>query len=200
MSNADRTYNVGELRELIAAKDVELANETAARAAFTGSPDPTWDGQWSAVQAAYQAARTKAERWIALTSLPLLGGDSDDATGEYGALLFALNSSWATNTVAPGSFDDLSARLTVAAMQQNVPLPTPEPLPQPSMQNDSGSNPDSFLGYLTGAAAKLGLVSNPPPGTPGTQGAPPLIPTWIKWAGGGAAGVYVVSKLKEIFT
>ncbi len=190
-----RNYSVGELRDLIAAKDVDLSNEVAARAALHSAPDGTWDEQWASVQAAYQHARAAGERWISVTSL--LGGDSDDATSEYGAVLSALNPSWETNTVALGSFDDLARRVIVAAAEQNAPLPTPQPLPQPSMQNDSGINPDSLLGYLTGAAAKVGLVSNPPPGTPGTPGAPPLIPTWLKVTAIVGVGVMAVNAVSN---
>lgn len=205
MSTTDRTYTVGELEDLISGKDVTLINEQRARAALASAPDASWDGQFAGVQSAYASARAKAERGIDVARvggalIPFYTYTSADGTPEYQGILAAFNPSWASNTSAPGSFDDLDARLIQAAAAQNTPLPTPAPLPQPNMQNDSGENPTGFDAYLTGAAYKLGLVKNPPPGTPGTGGpnGPPLIPSWLKWVGGGALGLWTVSKLADI--
>ena len=196
MSTIDRTYSVGELLDLLAAKDVEIANLTAQHAALAAqwaSSDPAassaWASQFASVQDAYASAKASAQRYVEVVRVASLGissaAASADATGEYHDVLSALNPSWSTMTVAPGSLDDLTGRLTAAASTLGQKLPPGQPIPQPT--SDTGINPTSGLGYLTGLGAKLGLVTDVPPGTPGTAGAPPLIPTWLKW--GAAAAV-----------
>jgi hypothetical protein len=195
-----RTYTIGEVKDFIAAKDVDLASNAAARAKLPTAPDGTWDAQWASMQSAYESARTAADLSMDLVRvadpIALVEGDDYDGTPEYAKVAYSLNSSWASDTVAPGSFDDLVQRLTVAFSAQNITPPTPAPTPQP--QNDSGVNPNAWNAYLTGLAAKLGIVNNPPPGTPGTQGAPPIIPTWLKWTAGGALGLFALDKITSI--
>lgn len=183
---AQRTYTVGELRDLIAAKDADLAGVDAGRRVLPSEPDPTWDSDFGALGQRYADARSHAERYIELVRVGDLGifnPDNADATSEFVAILVALNSSATELTAAPGSLADLSRRLDLAAKADNVVVPT-WTVPQPT--HDSGLDPKSLDGYLTGMGAAVGLVSNPPPGTPGTPGAPSLVPAWLTLAAGAA--------------
>ena len=205
------SYNVGELEDLIAAKDVNLQQDQTAFDGLSsawqladGTAEGLWLAQWQALNARYQTARAAAERLITADAIESLGITSAqiarDATSEYNAILTALNPAYASNTAAVGSLVDLDGRLRDAAASLNRPLPPPSPLPQPT-NPASGIDPTSWQGYLTGAAYKLGLVSNPPPGTPGTgagPGAVPLFPSWLKWTAGSVLGLWTLSKVSDI--
>ena len=204
---AQRTYTVGELRDLIAAKDADLAGVDAGRRVLPSEPDPTWDSDFGALGQRYADARSHAERYIEVVKagdLGIFNPDNADATSEFVAILVALNSSATTLTVAPGSLVDMSRRLDLAAKAQNVVVPT-WTVPQPT--SDSGLNPGSWESYDVGLAYKLGFVDakDVPPGTPGgpdadAPGGKPLIPTWLKWALGGTLAVTLAAKAKEILT
>lgn len=205
-------YNAAELRELLAAKNVDLSNNEQAASAFettwaasdAGSAAMWWT-DWATMRDAYNRAQDDANSYLSYVTNDesLAFGttkDTDyDATASYSEVLTALNSSWQENTPAPGSFDDLVARLDAAMASLNYVSPVkPQPIPQPNPANDSGVNPTSWEGYLTGALAKLGIVHNPPAGTPGTQGAPPLIPTLLKVGAVAGAGLWAWDKFAEI--
>lgn len=211
------TYNVGELEDLIAAKDTELQNETAMYAGFApkwvnlDAPSfEAWTLQWATVQENYATARDAAQTEISEAKIGYALDDlmdatwyrNADATDEYNGILSALNPSFASNTPAPGSLDDLDARLRAAQIAQGITPPAGLAIPQPENPT-SGLNPTSWQGYMTGLGVKLGLVdpAKVPAGTPGTgKGAPPLIPTWIKWGTGIALGTYVLKTAKDIIT
>lgn len=198
-----RYYTMGELRDLLAAKDEDLRRLTVehdaigsawSHADVTG--ERAWANDFTKRLALYKSQRTFAGLDLDVAAVAPFG-DSIDATSRYEDVLTSLNADWKTNGSAPGSLDDLAARIGAAYASLAVAPPEWGPLPQP--KSDSGLNPTSWQGYLTGAAAKVGLVKDPPPGTPGTgNGAPPLIPTWLKWAGGGAAALFVAAQVKTL--
>lgn len=201
------TYNAGELQDLLNAKDVDLSNNEKNASAFTDtwaghdiSTEQEWWKEWSAMRDRYNAESVKARRYIAVVgAIPFTSLASYDATEEYDAVLASLNPTWQQGQKALGSFDDLVARLGLAEQQWSYTNPiVPQPIPQPNPRNDSGLGPDSWQAYVTGLGAKLGLVTNPPPGTPGTTGGPSLLPAWLVVGGIGAAGLWAASKLADI--
>ena len=206
-------YNVGELEDLIRAKDADMAGETKSYAAFSpawvaadSAAFIAWTNDWDALQKAYQTARDAADREISTAKIGYALDDLMDATAyrdatatdEYEGILAALNPSWQSNTVAPGSFADLDRRIKAAATSQAVTLPTWQ-TPQPQNPT-SGLDPTSWQGYLAGAASKVGLIdaSQLPPGTPGSKDGPPLIPTGLKIAGAAALALYIVKSIKDV--
>lgn len=207
MSNLSVQYNAGELSDLVAAKDVDLNNLNNAYQQIVqqwkAADAPTqekWDQDYQAMQAAYQSERSHDEHYIAiLKDVPFSTLGSFDATTEYQDTLTALNATWAQNTPAPGSFDDLQKRLQAAYSSLSAPYPGGEPIPQPNPSYDQGLDPTSWEGYATGFAAWAGFVNpaNVPPGTPGTPGGPALIPSWLKWIGGGALGLLAISTINS---
>lgn len=204
----DRTYNAAELQEVMAAKDADLSNTELNASAFTDTwaahdapTEAQWWTAWAQMRDGYNVAREHAQRYLDLLDLTLLSLTDYDATYEYTNLLQALNANWPTAPYAAGSFDDLQGRLQTAETSLGFIAPPPAPIPQPNPSNDSGVNPSSWMAYATGAAWQLGLLQNPPPpGTPGTAGGPPLIPTWIKWAAGAGLALFgldILAKVKE---
>ena len=210
---ASTLYNVGELEDLIRAKDADMAGETKAYAAFApewvaadSAAFIAWTDQWEALQKAYQAARDAADSEISSAKLGYVLDDmmdptwyrNADATAEYNGILLALNPGYTALTVAPGSFGDLDKRIKAAANAQAIALPT-WTVPQPSNPT-SGLDPKSWQGYATGLAGKVGLVpaNEIPPGTPGTPDGPSLWPAWLTVAGGAAVVVYLVKSVKDL--
>lgn len=203
------TFNAAELQELLSAKDVDLENTEQAASAFTdtwaqadSASEVAWWNAWTVMRGAYNAQAASARRYLDLLELTLFSLSDYDATTEYTAVMRALNANWPNTPYAQGSFDDLSARLTVAETLLNFVSPVqPSPIPQPNPSNDSGENPTGFLGYLTGAAWKLGfLKQEPPQGTPGTESGPPLVPVWLKWTALGGLALVALDRaiaLKE---
>ena len=212
MAGANTLYSIGELQDLIAAKTANTSGDvnayqklSAAWQASDAASAAKWLSDWQAMIAKFNGAVSDANSAISLAQLQskmTLGIEpytSFEGTTAYQEVLTALNPSWASGTKAPGSFDDLDARLQVAASTLGQTI-APIVIPQP--QYDSGLNPNSWQGYATGLASKLGLV-NPadvPPGTPGgpKPNDPPLIPTWLKWCAGGGFALFVAAKVKEI--
>lgn len=204
----NRNYNAQELKDLLAAKDAEISGTLSAFSQIESSwqqTDPTsesaWYQDWEAFKARYDSTTSGPRNALAqdelAASLPLVSLTSIDETYNYQRVLLAVNRNWPGQWQA-GDLTDLETRLTAAysALGQSEPV---TPIPQPTPGSDSGLDPTSWEGYVTGAAAKLGLVQNPPPGTPGTIGGPPLIPTWLKWGALGGAVLWGVAKVKEIF-
>jgi hypothetical protein len=190
-----RTYSIGELQDLRAAKDYavqQLGNHFASYSPTWVSKDPTtfaaYSKDWAALQDRYDAACSSADDYVREMTLVALDVDVEgiDATDQYNALLTALNPSWQDNTNAPGSLGDLDQRLTAAS---GTPTDYGD-MPQPTHDN-------SWEAWVTGAGYKLGLVApgDVPPGTPGGPGSgdPSLFPTWLKW--GAAAGGVVLAGL-----
>lgn len=214
-TTTQREYDVGELQDLIKAKDADTSGDYSGFQALQerwSVQDPTAEGQWlsdwntmisayNSAKAAAGAAVLEAKALADLTTFGLGSYTDMNATSHYNDVLTSLNSAALSNTVAPGSFDDLDGRLRTIAAQLQVPLAA-NIIPQPTPSFDSGLNPKSWEGYVTGLGAKLGWVdpADVPPGTPGTTGGPPLFPTWLKVSAGLALGAVIVAKVREVFT
>lgn len=203
MSESDRTYNAGELSNLIDAKDVDMQNTENSWAQIQNAWETmapadagAWATDWAAVKDRYAPEHDRSARYVALLSdLPMSLSDYD-ATTEYQSLLKALNPNWPGNWGA-GSYQDVTARLRDAYASLNQAPPQGQPIPQGDPSYDSGVSPNSWQAYVTGAAVKLGILNatDVPPGTPGTDGAPPLIPTWVKVVGVGALALFGINEV-----
>lgn len=203
MSATDRSYNAAELKDLLAAKDAEVTGTLASFNGISGTwqgVDPggesAWAADWQKFKDNYDSVTSNAKSVLAHDELLPVPLTWVDATYTYQAVLRAVNRNW-PNAWGPGDLSDLEARLQAAYVATNQTEPS-FPIPQPTPGTDSGLDPTSWQGYVTGLGAKLGIVQNPPPGTPGTAGAPPLIPTWLKVTAGAALALWGFSNVKAI--
>lgn len=205
MTVGTREYSIGELEDLIAAKDyavTQLGNHFADYSPTWVSQDLTsfsaFSSDWAALQSRYDDAKTSARHWIDTETVVAFDIDVEgiDATDQYNGILAALNPSYAENTNGPGSIGDLEQRLTAASGTPTNYSDTPQPT------HDTGLAPNSWEAYVTGLGYKLGFVKpgDMPPGTPGGPGTgdPPLIPTWVKVVGGLGLGTWLISNVKDI--
>ncbi len=170
-------HTVSEVDDLIAAKDTDMADFAAKRAALPYAPDSNWDNDWAALQGRYDSAKTtyRAERALLVAGQLLTPNSLIPAEPAYAAILGALYNQTQsgtaesyTDTVVPGGFQDLANRMlamrdpttgaTVTVNEQNIPQPTA---------------PDADLSAFN-AIGKL-----PIPGLPGGA----KIPWWV-YAGG----------------
>lgn len=170
-------YNLQDVVDLIAAKDANIANLVQSRGLLPQPPDSTWDQQFADVQNSYADARSRAQAVISDAKVIALGTSAwtyEPATNVFNDILSSLNVAYASQTPAPGSFDDLDARLR--SNSQNIPIPPTPTLPQPS-----GENPEKWL-------ADHGL--DVPTWT---------LPSWVLWLGGGAAALFLANQARDLF-
>jgi hypothetical protein len=122
----DRT--IAELRDLVAAKDVEMSELDAAIAAF----GPTWaekdidavtawDRDWTALLARYAPARVAAQK--KLDSTGPLSDDWTPAEGEYERLIRSLQKE--DGKTSPGDHIDLVGRIIDAGAKLDYRVPQP---------------------------------------------------------------------------
>jgi hypothetical protein len=134
-------YSIAELIDLVAAKDVTIANLDRLLAEVQAKPFDTTDvsNRLSALKSRYQAARTDAESAITLARLnfitpnSMIPGDS-----QYRAILAACNPKWQEHTWSPGdgSVEDIDSTLT----NMGATRTTAEPIPQPQSGTDFDLN------------------------------------------------------------
>lgn len=211
MANENQA-NAQELKDMLAAKDTEVSNTAASFAQIQSSwqsSDPqgesTWYADWRAFLTRYasgtQGARNALSQDELAAKLPLVSLTSIDETFNFHAVLLAVNRNW-PGEWQPGDLADMENRLQAAYAALGQPEPSGQPIPQPTPGSDSGLGPSSWEAYVTGAAAKLGFIdpAKVPPGTPGTKDGPPLIPTWLKVGGIGAAALWGAAKIKELLS
>jgi len=125
-------HTIQELKDLIAAKDVDMAQLNKQQADFTHTwmqSDPAACGLWlndlQALNNRYDAAKASANTYLTISAADFTAGGSE---ASYNAILDALNPMWRQNTSAPGSYGDLITRITAAGAKiqaWQVPQPTP---------------------------------------------------------------------------
>lgn len=191
-------YSVAELKDLIAAKDFDLAQLGQHYADYSPTwvtQDSTsyvaWTNDWNALQSRYASTRSSAETTITEAAFIVEPDSLIPADAEYKAVLAAVNPSWAQNTNAPGSLGDLDLRLTKASGAPTDYSGQPQPTPGSDADLNALNTiaPFDIIGQLTGQAQG--------PANPRTW------PTWAKWLGGGAVAAGVLwgaAKVKEILS
>jgi hypothetical protein len=171
--------SVGELHDLMIAKDQEMAAlESAWRAydsAWMGYDAPTdnaWIADFNALKARYGAARDRANQKIAVAAATPGQPDSQIPAGpEYKALLAAVQKT--SGVTAPGDLQDLWNRLQNAmtthalATGQKPPMIQEPHIWQPVKGGDADLNAiQSNRGALSLLASSVGLPPIPPAGPP----------------------------------
>lgn len=171
-------HTVAEVDDLIAAKDIDMADFSAKRATLPYAPDSGWDTDWAALMGRYDSAKAAyaVQRAILVAGSLLVPNSMIDAEAAYASILGALynqpqgsTADAYTDTVVTGGFQDLANRML--AMQNpatGAPVTVNESnIPQPTAP-DADLNAFNQLGQL------------PIPGLPGAKGVP-----WWVWAGAG---------------
>lgn len=122
-------HTSSEVRDLLAAKDVEIAELEAAIASFgptwaEGDIDAVhaWDDDFAALKVRYQAARDRAQRKLNYKD-PILSDDWTPAEGEWNAILDALRKE--DGKVSPGDHMDLVYRISDAGAKLSYKVPQP---------------------------------------------------------------------------
>jgi hypothetical protein len=214
-------YSVGELHDLVIAKDSELKSLEDAWRGF----DPSWltiaraaDDQWmndlNALKARYGRARDSAQQAIDAAKKSGKADNTVVADGQYRAILSALQVQ--SGLVSPGDLQDLWNRLqsaidahAAASGAQAAPI-AEAPVWQPVKGSDVDENQlkmadASVAGAVAVAMANAGLIrdaSNPQtPPPPPAKG--PGVFTWLLVGGGatllGIAGVKIAWKVAKPF-
>ena len=93
----------------------------------------SWEGAWATLQANYAKARLNAESALAAAKWNPLPATLISADTVYKGILTAMNPSWQSNTVAPGSYGDLAQQLGAMGATMDT-----SPLPQPTRGSDAG--------------------------------------------------------------
>lgn len=130
-------YTVAELKDLIAAKDADLANlAVLTKQAFQSwqtkdsNSANAWHNDYQSLLSRYATAKTQGASMAWSAFMPDSMTPADDA---YKGVLTAINPLWQSNTNAPGSLGDLNLRLAQGSQQA---LANPRPIPQPSPSSD----------------------------------------------------------------
>jgi len=159
-------YTVAELQDLVAAKDVQVANLATQLAEVQGMRVPFdlsgVQGQYDALKARYDAARADAQKAIDAAawswSVPnsLLPADA-----QYKGLLTALNPKWQQNTWAPGdgSIEDISQTLKSMGATGKGDKPTPQPRASSDASLGVLKTSSGILDVAEGAAEGLGALT-----------------------------------------
>jgi hypothetical protein len=134
-------YSIAELIDLVAAKDVTLANIDKLLGEVQAKPFDLGDvsSRLNALHARYQAARANAESAITMARLNFLTPNTMiPADTEYKAILAACNPHWESHSWAPGdgSMEDINNTLTT----MGATGATASPIPQPKSGSDFDLN------------------------------------------------------------
>ena len=154
-------YTIAELKDLIAAKDVEVAVLDKDGAAFMPSwqqNDPiaadNWATDFAALKSDYQAKRSFAQSEISTSAWTPLPANTIPADPAYRAILASLNSLWESHGIGPGSLSDLRSRLTAAGGKASVYT-----VPQPKAGSDADLNTYKAADTTLKAIAAPGGIS-----------------------------------------
>jgi hypothetical protein len=134
-------YSIAELIDLVAAKDVTIANIDKLLAEVESRPLDLGDivSRVNALHARYQAARANAESAITMARLNFLTPNTMlAADAEYKAILAACNPKWESHSWSPGdgSIEDINDTL----MKMGATGATASPIPQPRSGTDFDLN------------------------------------------------------------
>ena len=131
-------YSIAELIDLIAAKDVSLANLDKLFAEVQAKPFDLTDisARLNALKGRYQIARNNAESAITLARLNFLVPNTMIAAdNEYKNILAAINPKWQSHTwsTGDGSLEDINSALT----NMGATGASASPIPQPRAGTDA---------------------------------------------------------------
>lgn len=157
------SHSVAEVDDLIKAKDVDINDFATKRSSLSQPPDTSWDNDFAALQSRYTSAKNDyaVQRAILVTGEFLVPNSMIVAENSYQNILGALYNAPApaqtsgdptpiyTDTVLPGSFQDLANRMLSAGVKVNETN-----IPQPNPNSDADQNALQTLNKLPVVGSK----------------------------------------------